>query len=1104
MRINDRRLPLTTVLASTAMALAGSVLIATPAQAAPPVVVTTILQMKPLMLGNPSCTDVELGQDIIAPGGTLAVACDAAIDLHGHTLTLAHINIGAGKTLTIKATGGGALNATSEAEMVAAIQTTGATLVIEGGDITAEGGTASGAGIGGGGGSDGGTVKIQGGSVTASGGTQGAGIGGGGYGADGGTITISGGTVNATGNDYAAAIGGGHNGTGGTITISGGTVNATGGWAAAGIGGGLDGNGGSITISGGTVDATGANTGAAIGGGSSAGGTINITGGNVTATAGINGAAIGGGYNGDGGTITINTATVTASSNGNGAAIGGGGTTGDGGTITINGGIVTATAGGGGAAIGGSYKGDGGTINIAGGTVIANNNGIGSPGIGGGYFGVLGTLSIGQGADVTARGYRVVGSGEASGSDKATFSVAGTLRVPLNSTLSVPTGDVLTVASTGVIAGVTGEANTGVIRGLGVIENAGSITLPTNRVGGPMPSIKDHQYTVSFDGQGGTDPDDVKVFAKSFTDGERTLPTPTRAGYGFGGWYTETNGGGTKIEATTTLPGTSDGTPVAIDLYAKWSLNAPTLTGDPTATSQVGNEFTYSPTLDASPGTSVTLTSGTLPDGLTLSSTTGAITGTPAAGSGGTYPITLTADNDVDPNATLDVTITINDAPTLAGASSATGETGQPFGYTPTTVGGFPAPSITVSAGTLPAGLSLNATTGKITGTPAAGSGGTYPITLQAYNGIVTIATLDVTITVDQAPTLTGASTATGVAGQAFAYTPTTLGGSPAPTVTLIDSDMPEGLSLDASTGKISGTPLGSGTFPMILKASNGIGTPATLEFTITINRAPTMTGASTATGQEGQPFSYLPSSFFGSPHPTASVSAGALPAGLSLNPSTGAITGTPTETGTFPITLQASNGIGTPPTLDVTITIAKAAITGLAPTITGTVREGQLLTAHEGPVVPNNADLAYQWNRYGTPIPGATSQTYKPVKADAGRKLSVTITATSHGKTPQTLTSPLTGFVSSPYARLVLSSTVIKKGQSFNIIATGLKPKQTYIIWLSGKRSYIGFADVSGTVVRTVKFPTSTKPGTRRVRVSGYTNGKRTYTIYTPVKYTA
>ena len=111
-------------------------------------------------------------------------------------------------------------------------------------------GRSGGAGIGGGRGSSGGTVIISGGAVTATGG--GAGIGGG-YKGSGGIVAISGGMVTATG--AGAGIGGGYKGSGGTVTISGGTIAATGGGA--GIGGGYYGSGGMVTISGGSVTAAG-------------------------------------------------------------------------------------------------------------------------------------------------------------------------------------------------------------------------------------------------------------------------------------------------------------------------------------------------------------------------------------------------------------------------------------------------------------------------------------------------------------------------------------------------------------------------------------------------------------------------------------------------------------------------------------------------------------------------------------------------------------------------------------------------------------------------------------------------------------------------------
>ncbi|MBR4205721.1 MAG: hypothetical protein IKQ92_09610, partial [Clostridia bacterium] len=202
-----------------------------------------------------------------------------------------------------------------------------------------------------------------------------AGIGGG-DGSNGGTITICGGTVTAEGGGNAAGIGGGWNGEGGRITITGGMVNAAGS-GGAGIGSGtsahFDANGsaGLITISGGTVNATGGEGGGAgIGGGNGSGGTaawsggtIIISGGTVNATGGFSAAGIGGGIGGDGGTIAISGGTVIARGGsargfGGAAGIGGGvffdGRGGYGGSITVTGGTVNATGGEGGAGIGGS------------------------------------------------------------------------------------------------------------------------------------------------------------------------------------------------------------------------------------------------------------------------------------------------------------------------------------------------------------------------------------------------------------------------------------------------------------------------------------------------------------------------------------------------------------------------------------------------------------------------------------------------------------------------------------------------------------------------------------------------------------------------------
>jgi len=62
---------------------------------------------------------------------------------------------------------------------------------------------------------------------------------------------------------------------------------------------------------------------------------------------------------------------------------------------------------------------------------------------------------------------------------------------------------------------------------------------------------------------------------------------------------------------------------------------------------------------------------GTLPTGMTLTAA-GLLSGTPAAGKGGTYTITITASNDVTPNATQSFILTVDQAAVITSAASTT------------------------------------------------------------------------------------------------------------------------------------------------------------------------------------------------------------------------------------------------------------------------------------------------------------------------------------------------------------------------------------------------------------------------------------------------
>ena len=117
---------------------------------------------------------------------------------------------------------------------------------------------------------------------------------------------------------------------------------------------------------------------------------------------------------------------------------------------------------------------------------------------------------------------------------------------------------------------------------------------------------------------------------------------------------------------------------------------------------------------------------------------TATLAGTPAAGTGGAYPLTITANNGISPNATQNFTLTVNMAPAITSANNTTFTVGTAGSFTVTTTG-FPATTLGRS-GALPAGVTFTDNgngTATLAGTPAAGTGGTYPITITASNGVL-------------------------------------------------------------------------------------------------------------------------------------------------------------------------------------------------------------------------------------------------------------------------------------------------------------------------------------------------------------------------------
>jgi hypothetical protein len=415
-----------------------------------------------------------------------------------------------------------------------------------------------------------------------------------------------------------------------------------------------------------------------------------------------------------------------------------------------------------------------------------------------------------------------------------------------------------------------------------------------------------------------------------------------------GGTVTITNNGPEVGVPVTVPPGTTDSGGAAFGqsyggYQSDWAdlgngatltlteKQGPVITSAATATSIVGTPFSFTVRTTGAPVPAIT-ESGALPAGISFTDNgdgTATIAGTPAGGSGGSYPIQITAASPAG-GVTDTFTLTNAQAPSITSPPTADFTATLGGSYTVTTTG-YPAATIT-QTGPLPAGLSFHDNgdgTAAISGTAASGTQGSYPVTVSATNVSGSTATLALTITVHAptAPAITSGNMAFFTAGQAGAAAVTTTG-SPVPAITET-GPLPGGLSFTDNgngTALISGTATATGTTSIGIRASNGISPDATQSYSVIVGRAPSFTSADTATATLGSAFSFTVKA---GGYPAPSWGESGLPPGISFTDNgdgTATLSGTPTTPGTYPIPLMATNAYGSAQqTLTVTVQQAPA-----------------------------------------------------------------------------------------------------------------------------------------------------------------------------------
>ncbi len=279
------------------------------------------------------------------------------------------------------------------------------------------------------------------------------------------------------------------------------------------------------------------------------------------------------------------------------------------------------------------------------------------------------------------------------------------------------------------------------------------------------------------------------------------------------------------------------------------SITAPTLAVTSTGALASGVlHQSYSTTLTATGGVASytwSITSGTLPTGLSLNTGTGVISGTPTILGTKNFTIKVTdSETPTAQTATANVNISINNPTPLQIITSAlaTGVISTLYSDQIDATGGVMPYSWSITAGGLPPGLSL-ANNGQITGTPS--TMGTFNFTAQVTDSSTPTqsVTANLSITVNAALTITTPSLPSGNVGAQYPSTVSAAGGIEPYTWSIISGNVPPGLTPTNSNDMLSfsGQPTTAGTYTFTAQVSDSETSPASVSnsYTVVINSQP-------------------------------------------------------------------------------------------------------------------------------------------------------------------------------------------------------------------------------------------------------------------------
>lgn len=389
---------------------------------------------------------------------------------------------------------------------------------------------------------------------------------------------------------------------------------------------------------------------------------------------------------------------------------------------------------------------------------------------------------------------------------------------------------------------------------------------------------------------------------------------------------------------------------------------APTISGSPATTVQAGQSYAFTPSASDAEGDPLSFSATGLPAWASFNTSTGAVTGTPAAanvGTSGNIAITVSDGKLSASLAAFRIQVTAapttpppaNRAPTISGVPPASVAAGSAYSFQPTAADPD-GDALTFSITNRPAWATFTTSTGRLSGTPAATNVGTFSnIRISVSDGKATASLptffIQVQAAANRPPTISGSPNTAATVGTAWSFQPSA-SDPDGNALTFSIQNAPSWATFNSSTGRLSGTPAAAnvGSFANIrISVSDGTASVSLPAFTITVsaapNRAPTISGTPATSVNVAAAYSFTPTAS-DPDNDTVAFGIANKPAWASFNTTTGRLSGTPTaaDVGTSSnIVISVSDGKGGDATLPafsitvVSVSTGSATLSWTAPT---------------------------------------------------------------------------------------------------------------------------------------------------------------------------